>query len=505
VRAYKTATCPWNTAYTNEDSATTTITAPSGFSATTANTTQINLSWADQSGSETGFKIERCTGTSCSNFSQIYTVAANVTSYGDTSVCENVTYNYRVRAYKTGDWDSDYSGESETATTAKAAPTLLTATRVSEVQIDLSWTDNSGDETGFKIERCSGASCSNFVEIDTVGANVTSYNDTGLTYSTDYTYRVRAYKTATCAWDSDYTNTDSAITSITDPAGLSATTVDTTRIDLAWTDNSASETGFKIERCAGTGCSDFAQIDTVGSNVTTYSDTSVCNTIDYNYRIRAYVTGEWDSGYTNSDNAVTTSLTAPDSLSVLYSSYTQIDLGWTEYMSDETGFKVERCSGASCSDFSEIATPGADATSYNDASIASSTIYCYRVRTYKTATCSWNSGYTSTVCEASRPTTPTTLTAAADSSLSVTLNWTDNATDEDGYEIEVMIWTGEFVKIGTVAADVTTYTDTLAIAENKAYTYRIRAYRGSDVSPYSNEAVSDTTPAYSEGDTTCTE
>ncbi len=502
VRAYKTATCAWNTVYSNESSASTTITAPSAFSAVTVNTTQINLSWTDQSGSETGFKIERCEGTGCSSFSQIEAVGANVTSYSDTSVCEGITYRYRVKAYKDATWDSGYSTEKETTTIAKAAPTVLSATRISEVQINLSWTDNSNDETGFKIERCSGASCSSFSEITTVGANVTTYNNTGLTFSTDYTYRVRSYKTATCSWDSVYTNEDSATTSIADPTVLSAITIDTTRIDLSWTDNTADETGFKIERCTGSGCSGFAQIDTVGANVSSYADTSVCNTTDYNYRVRAYKTAAWDSGYSNSDNAVTDGLSAPGSFSASTVSYSQMDLAWTDNMSDETGFKIERCTGSGCSSFSELATPGSNVTSYNDTTVSPSSTYCYKVRTYKTATCGWNSGYSSSSCDQSYPNTPTDLAVTADNSLSLTLNWTDNASTEEGYEIEVKLVSGEFVKVAITAADATTYTDVNAIQESTEYTYRIRAFRGPHKSPYSNEAF-DTTTAYSEGDDTC--
>jgi hypothetical protein len=64
---------------------------------------------------------------------------------------------------------------------------------VSTTQINLSWTDNSNNETGFSIERCTGNSCTNFAQIATVGANVASFPNTGLTKNTWYRYRVRAF------------------------------------------------------------------------------------------------------------------------------------------------------------------------------------------------------------------------------------------------------------------------------------------------------------------------
>src|SRR5439155_8020185 len=69
----------------------------------------------------------------------------------------------------------------------------LTATAVSGSQINLAWQDLSSNEDGFRIERCAAAGCATFVEIATVGPNVTAYANTGLTAGTGYNYRVRAY------------------------------------------------------------------------------------------------------------------------------------------------------------------------------------------------------------------------------------------------------------------------------------------------------------------------
>lgn len=74
-----------------------------------------------------------------------------------------------------------------------AAPSNLTATAASRTQINLTWTDNAGNETGFTIERCQGNNCTNFAQIGTVNANVTTYSNTGLSRNTTYRYRVRAY------------------------------------------------------------------------------------------------------------------------------------------------------------------------------------------------------------------------------------------------------------------------------------------------------------------------
>jgi predicted phage tail protein len=64
---------------------------------------------------------------------------------------------------------------------------------VSQTQINLSWTDNSGNEDGFRIERCQGNSCTNFAQVGQVGANVTTFSNTGLSKNTWYRFRVRAF------------------------------------------------------------------------------------------------------------------------------------------------------------------------------------------------------------------------------------------------------------------------------------------------------------------------
>jgi len=185
-------------------------------------------------------------------------------------------------------------------------PTALIATTASASQINLSWSDNSTNEDGFKIERCQGSGCANFAQIAQVGANVVSYNNTGLSAGTSYSYRVRAFN---AGGNSGYSNTASATTDgppppPAAPSGLSATAVSSSQINLSWSDNSSNESGFKIERCPGSGCTNFLQIATTGPNVSTFSNTGLTRNTLYSYRVRAN-NASGDSGYSNTATART--------------------------------------------------------------------------------------------------------------------------------------------------------------------------------------------------------
>jgi hypothetical protein len=124
----------------------TTPTAPSGLNASAVGSSQINLTWSDNSGDESGFHIERCMGSGCSSFSQIATVGANATSFANTGLTASMTYRYRVRAYN-GAGNSSYSNTADATTAAAAAGITLDASgyKVQGLQkADLTWSGASG-------------------------------------------------------------------------------------------------------------------------------------------------------------------------------------------------------------------------------------------------------------------------------------------------------------------------------------------------------------------------
>jgi hypothetical protein len=88
--------------------------------------------------------------------------------------------------------------------TAPLAPTSLSGRAPSVPYIDLTWTDRAANEEGYRVERCQGSGCTNFVVIATLGPDSKSYRDTAPLRRKAYRYRVRAYN---ATGNSAYSNT----------------------------------------------------------------------------------------------------------------------------------------------------------------------------------------------------------------------------------------------------------------------------------------------------------
>src|SRR5262249_52155512 len=119
---------------------------------------------------------------------------------------------------------------------------------------------------------------------------------------------------------------------------------------------------------------------------TSFSNTGLTAATSYSYRIRATDAANNLSGYSATASATTpaaadtTPPSAPGSLGATATSSTQINLTWTGSTDNVgvTGYLIERCSGAGCTTFAQIAT--ATGTTYSNTGLTASTSYSYRVR-----------------------------------------------------------------------------------------------------------------------------
>ncbi len=114
-----------------------------------------------------------------------------------TGLVKGSSYTFRVRSEDAGDQSAWVSSALVTTISQPADPTLLVISDVKDTSMQLSWTDNSANETGFKIQQsANGAFAGEEVEIAVIGADITEFLVTGLTAGTPYWFRVYAYNAA---------------------------------------------------------------------------------------------------------------------------------------------------------------------------------------------------------------------------------------------------------------------------------------------------------------------
>ena len=385
--------------------------AATGLTATAVGQRQINLAWTGTAASKTvGFRIERATGAGA--FSAITTVQVNTTTFSDTTALPGTTYLYVVYAFNAaGDSPPSNIATATTFPPPPTAPSRLTATAVSTGQVNLTWRDNANNETGFRIERATGAGA--FALLTTVGANVASYADMTVSAATTYSYRVLAYNSA---GNSGFSNTATATTpAATPPAAPTSLTATLNPLSssppstvLSWIDNANNETSFSIQRATNAGFTAGLTTFTVGANITTYTDGPLVLNTTYYYRVKA-VNSFGSSAYTNNASVTTPSVLLPanpTNLAFVSSTILSITISWTDNAANEQGFYVFRSTTGANGAYTLVGTvlpklaAAPSTVSFTNLLLTRGTTYWYKVRAYNSA---GSSSYTNILAAATKP------------------------------------------------------------------------------------------------------
>lgn len=483
VRAYRSDSDSFSL-YSDETTASTlgcTLMAPINLVATLGDQDQVDLSWDNPNLDATNIYVER--SPDATTWSEIAILGANTTVYSDTEIQCSIPYQYRVRVYRAGDSSySPYSNITGAVSTVcrLEAPTGLTALPLSQTAIQLNWTDNANDETGFVIERTENRDI--WEQIALLSANVSQYDDVALVCGETHTYRVRAERNGEY---SDYSSSATATTIACPPlapSSLSAVALSASQIALSWIDNSTDESNFVIER--STDGSEWSNLSTLPANTTQYQDSGLqCNQIFY-YRARSYRTEDDQfSTYTAVANATTESciLDAPSNLTATTVSEEQIDLSWVDNANDETAYHIER--SIDNGSWSEVAVLGPNVTNYQDFDLRCGTTVNYRVRAIRDNDYSdFSSVADVTTADCPVP-APSGLTISTIDETVLLLSWIDNSDDETGFAVERSSNGTVWSEVATLSE--TTYRDS-GLACATSYSYRVRAYRDDRYSDYSS-------------------
>ncbi|MGE5124209.1 MAG: fibronectin type III domain-containing protein, partial [Acidobacteriaceae bacterium] len=165
------------------------------------------------------------------------------------------------------------------------APSNLAANIVSATQVDLSWTDNAINETGFVVERADNGGA--FALIATLPADSVTYSDMTAAAPNSYDYRVAAINGV---GQSAYSNVASvSVTVPAAPLNLSATALTRTSFTLNWEYPFAQPDGFEIQIATDSTFSAIVQIfPDVGADLTSQSISGLSRNTRYFVRIRGF-------------------------------------------------------------------------------------------------------------------------------------------------------------------------------------------------------------------------
>jgi glucose/arabinose dehydrogenase/chitodextrinase len=485
-------------------------TDPTGLSATSAGLSQINLSWtaSNDDVAVSGYRVERCQGQGCANFAEV--AAPTTTSYSDTSVSPSTTYRYRVRAFDPSANLSGYSSVAE-ATTDAAPPTpagLVGAWAFDEgfgfTTADASGNGNIGTITGATWTQGRYGNALSFNGADSIVrvASAASLNLTGA-----MTLSAWIKPTATqSGWrtilqrQADAYFLDAGGDAALRPAGGGTLGTSTQYVSGptanpvdAWTHLALTYDGATLRLYVnGTQAATRAA---AGAIQTTTNPLWIGGNSPYGEYFQGLIdeVRVYDRALTPTEIQTdlntpivptapdTTPPSTPSGLTAAAAGGSQINLSWTPSTDNVgvAGYRVERCAGASCTGFAEVATPAG--TTFNDTGLAPSTTYSYRIRATDLAGNLSNYSIIATATTPAAPDTtppsaPTALAATAVSTTRIDLAWaasTDNVGVTE-YRIESCKGTSctNFAQIGTTAA--TSFSSSGLLAKT-SYRFRVRA------------------------------
>ncbi|MFN9743014.1 MAG: fibronectin type III domain-containing protein, partial [Acidobacteriota bacterium] len=486
--------------------------APTNLTATVASPTQINLSWADNATNEKSYSIRRSLTTG-GPYIEVAQVAANTATFMNSGLVSGTTYYYIVVAIN-GGAESTASNEATGSTPeiVPSAPTGLTVAIqaiTNPTTLVLNWSDNSNNETGFRIER--RLSTGDFTVVTTspsttpTNTGARSYTDTGLVKNTQYFYRIFAINSV---GDSLVSNVASGTTPDTPPSApgnLVATAASVSQINLSWSDNSDNETSFKVfQRTAGgTYGSTPTPIATLPANTTSYQATGLIDTTQYFYQVRASNSGG-DSAATAEANATTLPLPDPaenlivDQVTSGTERSSKLRLRWDDKSTIETGFKIRR-STTPGGPYTVVKTVPINATATAetiDTELLPSQRYYYVVTAFNANGDAENSNEANATTPP-LPASPTSVTASVNSGtpLSISVSWNVTGSNQKYDLYRRSNNTAPFVYLDTTNVDTTTFTDNQNLSGRQSYQYQVVTINdnGRSTPPTTSNEV--TTPA----------
>jgi len=434
--------------------------APSGLAASATGSTTVDLSWTDNSDNEGGFDVEYKVSAD-SAWTVAGSVAADVVTAAARGLVASTAFDFRVTATNA---QGSASSDAVSLTMPPPAPTGLVATATSATAAALAWTDNSSDETGFKVQWSRGSAWNN---VSTTSADATTSNIAGLQSGQGYEFRVIA---TNANGDSTPSNVASVGPPLSPPAptGLMATAAGSTAARLSWTDASTNETAFDVAWRTGGGA--WTAASSTAADVTAATVTGLTPGAAYEFQVTAR-----NANGSNATSAVSLTMppAAPTGLAAAATSASAVNLTWTDASAGESDFLVEYRRAADAAWTAWGTRPAADAVSAAVTGLAAGTVHEFRVfASHQSNGLSSPSNVATTTTFGTR--SPTALSAGATDSTNLSFTWRDESTDETGFGVERQVGNGPWAEVLALAPNVEAAT-LGGFSASTAYGFRVSA------------------------------
>ena len=333
----------------------------------------------------------------------------------------------------------------------------------------VNWTKNA-NASGYIVEMYQG---NKWVRVAKITSNsTTTFRKAGLSASTVYKFRVRAYKMEGKAVAYGAYSTELAARtnpSVMTGAKLTGRAADALRIN--WTKN-ASADGYIVEMYLGNKWVRVAKI--TNNSTTTVRKAGLKASSVYKFRVRAYKMSGKTALYGNY-SATVTARTNPSVMTGVKLSGRAADalrINWTKNTSAD-GYIVEMYQGNKWVRVAKITN--SNTTTFRKAGLKASSVYKFRVRAYKmSGSTALYGNYSATVTARTNPSIVKGVKIGGKAKDALRVNWTKNASAQ-GYIVE-MYKGGKWVRVAKITNGNTTTFRKAGLVKNTTYKFRVKAY-----------------------------
>ena len=449
--------------------------APTLSSVTTLSYFEIQIAWTVSSGNPTGYEVYRSLNPTV-GFSKVKTLGL-VNIWIDNTLSYSTQYYYKVLATNSGG-SSTYSSTVGGTTNNYPSPTKPSGLSISGATFSsqtLNWGAISNC-VSIKVFRKLTSDLTFGTEIATLGSSAINYQDTGLTGSTSYSYKVIAYNIGGASPDSDVliATTPFDTTPPVKPTGLNAQGVSKVSIRLTW-NLVPSAVGYTIYS-APTVAGPFTTLTTINDgSIGEYMDSTLATDESKAYYIVAFNS---NGSSINSDFVVGKSLSedipgTPVGLTITKGTNFSLNISWVK-STGATSYFIYRSS--TITGVYNLYKSLGDINAYNDASLGYSTTWYYKVSARNTsgesALSLQSNGTTDPI---PIPDAPSGITFSSIASTQVTISWDVCAR---ALSYEVLKATSEAGPYTSVSSTSGTVVNATSLLPSTTYYFKIASING---------------------------